>query len=114
MGKFFKVRISDWINNFRNINLQDSSEYGVTYITTKQVWTTLHRHESFQGVIDTVIHESLHQGIASAVTGEDMNESETMDREQEHEMLLRVVWLCNGWIDLDDAPPPFEGKEEEE
>ena len=111
MGKHVKVKISDWINDIRLVNLQDASEYGVTYIATKQVWTTLHRHESFQGIIDTMLHESIHQAIADITVGEDLNENTNIDGEQEHELILRFLWIYNGWLDLDDAPPPFEGKE---
>lgn len=96
MGKYFKVRQSDWTHDFRIINMQDASEYGVTYSHTKQVWITLHRHESIQGILDTITHESIHQAICSDVVGKD--ESENHDIEQEHEMMKRVIWALNDWI----------------
>ena len=78
------------------MNYQDASEYGVTYSETKQVWITLHRHESIENILDTILHESIHQAICSKVTGED--ESENMNIEQEHEMMKRVFWNLNDWV----------------
>ena len=54
---------SDWTYDFRNINMQDSDEKGVCYSQTKQVWISLHLHESLNDIIDTIIHESLHNAI---------------------------------------------------
>jgi hypothetical protein len=96
MGKYFKVRISDWTWDFRAFNPQDASEFGVCYSGTKQVWITLHRMESIQNIIDTIIHEEIHQAICSKVVGED--ESDNMDMEQEHEMMKRIIWCLNDWI----------------
>lgn len=101
MGKYFKVRKSKWSNDFRATNPQDSSEYGVCYKETKQSWTTLNRHESEQSIIDTNIHEMIHQGIAEDVVGEDMDESLNMNTEQEHEMIKRVIWCLNDWVDFE-------------
>jgi len=98
MGKFFKVIESDWTHDFRVINFQDSSEFGVCYEETKQVWITLHRHESIQNIIDTIIHESLHQAITSNSQDDDMDESIKMHGEQEHELMKRVIWAMNDWI----------------
>jgi len=101
MGKFVKVRISKWTSDFRGINLQDASEYGVTYGATKQAWCTLHRHESLDNIYNTLHHESVHQAIIDDITGAP-DESESMDGEQEHELMLRLFWVYNGWVTLDD------------
>lgn len=98
MGKYFKVRVSDWIQDFRYINYQDSSELGVCYDEMKIVWITLHNHESFNSIIDTINHESLHQAIGSDVVGEDLDESNNMNIEQEHELIKRVIWCYNDWL----------------
>jgi len=107
MGKFFKVRDSDWTQNFRIVNLQDSSELGVCYQQTKQVWISLHRHESIQNIIDTVNHETLHQALRSDVIkknehDDEMDMTRFMDTEQEHELIKRVIWLVNDWVDFSD------------
>ena len=96
MGKYFKVKQSEWVQDFRIINFQDSSEYGVTYSGTKQVWITLHRHESIEQILDTILHESIHQAIASKAVADD--ESENHDTEQEHECMKRIFWYLNDWI----------------
>ena len=104
MGKYFIVRQSDWIQDFRAINPQDSAEYGVTYQDRKRVWITLHRHESIENIINTINHESLHQAIRSVVVeskndkGEKMDEGENMDMEEEHELMKRVIWYTNDWL----------------
>ncbi|RLD65715.1 MAG: hypothetical protein DRI84_06200, partial [Bacteroidetes bacterium] len=54
---------SDWTYDFRIINMQDSDEKGVCYQQTKQVWITLHLHGSFDDIIDTSVHESIHNEI---------------------------------------------------
>ncbi len=92
----YDVIYSDWTHNFRNINMQDSDEKGVCYTQTKQVWITLHLHESIEDIFDTIIHESLHQAITDKTVGED--ESENMGIEQEHELIKRVRWVLNDWI----------------
>jgi len=104
MGKHFRVRISDWTHDFRAFNPQDANEFGVTYPATKQVWITLHRHESIDNIINTIIHEELHQAIRSEVVelkhdkAQKMDESERMDMEQEHELMKRVIWCLNDWV----------------
>jgi hypothetical protein len=107
MGKYFHVRESKWTQDFRAFNLQDSAEYGVTYSATKQVWITLHRHESMENIINTVNHEALHQAIREDIieikdrVGDvkiKMDESENMDGEQEHELMKRVIWAENDWL----------------
>lgn len=97
MGRYFKLRISDWTQDFRIINYQDATEYGVCYQGTKQVWITLHRHESIQNILDTILHESIHQAICSKVTGT-IDESENFDIEQEHEIMKRIFWHLNDWV----------------
>lgn len=103
MGKFFKVRISDWTTDFRFVNLQDANEYGVTYSQTKQVWITLHRHESISNILDTILHESIHQAICDKTVGDGalhtLDESENMDMEQEHELMIRMFWYINEWVE---------------
>ena len=96
MGKFLKVRISDWTQDFRFINYQDSNELGVCYQENKWVWITLHRHESEISIIDTIIHESIHQAIRDETVSPD--EMDGMSGEQEHEMLKHVLWCLNDWI----------------
>jgi hypothetical protein len=96
MGKFIKVRISDWTMDFRIINYQDASEFGVCYVGTKQVWITLHRMESEAQIIDTILHEAIHQAICDKTVGED--ESVNMDGEQEHELMKRLFWFNNDWV----------------
>ena len=76
--------------------MQDSDEKGVCYTQTKQVWITLHLHESIEDILDTIIHESLHQAITDKTVVED--ESENMGIEQEHELIKRVRWVLNDWI----------------
>jgi hypothetical protein len=104
MGNIIKVTPeyilaeSQWVQDFRIINFQDASEMGVTYSGTKQVWITLHRHESIKSIIETILHETIHQAIADDVVGVD--ESENHDTEQEHEMMKRVIWVFNDWVDL--------------
>tara|TARA_R110000751_G_scaffold98738_1_gene191911 strand:+ start:72 stop:434 length:363 start_codon:yes stop_codon:yes gene_type:complete len=95
---------SDWTYDFRNINMQDSDEKGVCYSQTKQVWITLHLHESFNDIIDTIIHESLHNAICLdlwKVEKRSMDESLIMEIEQEHELIKRISWVLNDWVDLE-------------
>ena len=94
---------SDWNHNFRIINFQDASERGVCYSDAKIVWISLHLHESLNDLIDTINHESLHQAISSNFGGlskDDMDMSDTMDGEQEHELMKRVTWAVNDWVDF--------------
>ena len=88
---------SDWSYDFRIINMQDSEEKGVNYIQTKQVWITLHLHESFGDILDTILHESLHNAICLDLEKRHMDES-MMEVEQEHELIKRVRWSLNDWI----------------
>lgn len=97
----YESAISDWNYDFRIINMQDSEEKGVTYIQTKQVWITLHLHESFEDILDTILHESLHNAICLdlwKIEKRPMDESLTMEIEQEHELIKRVRWSLNYWI----------------
>ena len=48
----YELAYSDWNYDFRIINMQDSDEKGVCYSQTKQVWISLHSHESFDDIID--------------------------------------------------------------
>ena len=96
MGKKFKVRQSDWTQDFRYINYQDASELGVCYEESKRVWITLHRHESEENIIDTIIHESIHQAIRSETVAP--NEMGEMALEQEHEMMKRMIWAIHDWV----------------
>lgn len=60
----------------------------------------MHAHESIQDIISTILHESLHNALALDVEKSDrreMNISETMDIEQEHELLKRMIWFFNDW-----------------
>ena len=60
----------------------------------------MHTHESIQDIISTILHESLHNALALDVEKTDkreMNVSESMDIEQEHELLKRVIWSFNDW-----------------
>ena len=60
----------------------------------------MHTHESIQDIISTLLHESLHNALALDIEKTDrreMNISETMDIEQEHELIKRVVWAFNDW-----------------
>lgn len=94
------LRHSPWTYDFRTINTNDNTERGVCYYETKQVWCTLHTHESIQDIISTILHESLHNALALDVEKTDrreMNMSETMDIEQEHELIKRVIWAFNDW-----------------
>lgn len=97
MGKYFKVRVSDWVQDFRIINYQDNGELGVCYVESKRVWITLHNQESIYNIIDTITHESLHQAILSEVVG-DLNESSNMNIEEEHEMIKHILWYINDWV----------------
>jgi hypothetical protein len=95
---------SDWTYDFRNINMQDSDEKGVCYSQTKQVWISLHLHESLNDIIDTIIHESLHNAICIdvwKVEKRPMDESLIMEIEQEHELIKRISWVLNDWVDLE-------------
>ena len=95
------IRHSPWTYDFRTINTNDNTERAVCYYETKQVWCTLHTHESIQDIISTILHESLHNALALDVEKTDkreMNVSETMDIEQEHELIKRVIWAFNDWI----------------
>jgi hypothetical protein len=83
--------------DFRFFSPQDAGELGVVYHETKQCWITLHRHESIQHILDTIIHESLHIAIMDTSTGAN-NESEDMNMEQEHELMKRVIWCNNDWV----------------
>ena len=98
MGKPFRTRQSEWIQDFRLINFQDNSELGVCYDESKRVWITLHNHESINSILDTILHESIHQAINSVATGDNLNESINMNIEQEHEMLKRILWASNDWV----------------
>ena len=92
---------SDWTYDFRIINMQDSEEKGVCYSQTKQVWISLHRHESFNDIIDTTIHESIHNAICIDVWKVEktpMDESLMMEVEQEHELIKRISWVLNDWV----------------
>ena len=92
---------SDWTYDFRTINMQDSDEKGVCYSLTKQVWITLHLHGSFDDIIDTAVHESIHNAICLDlwnIEKRPMDESLAMDGEQEHELMKRISWVSNDWI----------------
>ena len=104
MGKWVNVVICEWIQDFRCFNPQDSSEYGVTY-PSKRSWVTLHRHESMESIIDTCGHEAFHMAVRDKVVGEDLDESDNMDVEEEHEAMKRVFWIENGWLNIDDKEP---------
>jgi hypothetical protein len=89
-SKRVEVRESKWIpQNFRIINPQDSDERGVTYIESKRTWVTLIRHEDIREIMDTCVHESLHQAIHRM--------SDDFNTEEEHEAIKRVVWALKGW-----------------
>ncbi len=104
MGKWVNVVKCEWIQDFRNFNPQDSSEYGVTY-PSKRSWVTLHRHESIENIINTCLHEAYHMAVRDKAVGEDLDESNNIDVEEEHEAMKRVFWIQNGWIDIDDKKP---------
>jgi hypothetical protein len=104
MGKKFHLRTNPWTQDFRNINYSDNTEKGVTYYDTKQVWITLHMHESLQDIISTILHESLHNALALDVEKTDkraMNVSDTMDIEQEHMLIKKAIWAYNDWVNFD-------------
>lgn len=85
--------------------MNDTTEKGVCYYETKQVWCTLHTHESITDIISTILHESIHNALALDVEKTDrriMNVSELMDVEQEHELLKRVLWCYNDWVDFQE------------
>ena len=100
----FVIIQSDWVQNFRVINFQDATERGVCYGESKQVWISLHLHESITDIVDTINHESLHQAIKSDFNGmskDSMDMGDTMDGEQEHELMKRVTWNIHDWVDFD-------------
>ena len=104
MGKKFHLRTNPWQQDFRNINYGDTTEKGVCYYDTKQVWITLHMHESIADIISTIIHESLHNALALDVEKTDkrvMNISELMDIEQEHMLIKKAIWAYNDWVSFD-------------
>jgi hypothetical protein len=104
MGKKFHLRTNTWQQDFRNINYGDTTEKGVCYYDTKQVWITLHMHESIADIISTIIHESLHNALALDVEKTDkrvMNISELMDMEQEHLLIKKTIWAYNDWVSFD-------------
>ena len=68
------LRHSPWTYDFRTINTNDNTERGVCYYETKQVWCTLHTHESIQDIISTILHESLHNALALDVEKTDKRE----------------------------------------
>lgn len=97
MEKHVKCIKSEWYQDFRFFNPQDSGEYGVCYENSKKSWVTLHLHESFDDIVNTAVHESIHMAIRDDM-GCDMNEMQNMDGEEEHEVMKRVFWALNGWI----------------
>jgi len=104
MGKKYNLRTNPWQQDFRNINYGDTTEKGVCYYDTKQVWITLHMHESIADIISTIIHESLHNALALDVEKTDkraMNISELMDIEQEHMLIKKAIWAYNDWVNFD-------------
>ena len=89
--------MSEWFQDIRVMNYQDSSEYGVTYPERKKSWVTLHRHESMDNIINTMNHEALHMAIRDDM-GCDLDEMKHMDGEEEHELMKRIIWCVNDWV----------------
>lgn len=101
MEQKHEIRISPWKYDFRYVNLNDCSEKGVCYLETKQVWCTLHQHESLEDIYTTLLHESIHNALSLDVEKNDkrvMNISSLMDMEQEHELIKKLFWHINDWV----------------
>lgn len=96
----FQIIETSWeAQDFRLINFQDSSEKGVCYPSTKKTWITMHQHKSQDDIIISSIEESIHQAIMDDTNGL-VDESVNIDMEQEEELVKRLFWFMNDWVNF--------------
>lgn len=70
---------------------------GVYYHETERSVIYLHRHESFEDIINTCVHETIHHCVNMIVQEEaDEGGGLRIDGEQEHDIIRNMAW-ANYW-----------------
>ena len=69
--------------DFRTHSRTMSEDRGCFYEATNRALVMLPNHESFDDIISTIIHESIHFCL---------REDEDIDEEQEEEIIFRMQW----------------------
>ena len=69
--------------DFRTHGRTISDDRGCFYEVTNRALIMLPNHESFDDIISTIVHESIHFCL---------REDESLDEEQEEEIIFRMSW----------------------
>jgi len=69
--------------DFRTHSRTLDSDRGCFYEATNRALVMLPNHESFDDIISTIVHESIHFCL---------REDESLDEEQEEEIIFRMAW----------------------
>ncbi len=86
-NEVFDIREGKFDCDFRLFN-SESDTLGDTYPDTKKSYVNLVKHESFNQIIDTIIHEDLHIPILR----EDLN------ADVEHKIIKKLFWVMDGFL----------------